>query len=158
MNFKHGTTAVILVAALAGATGCGARSRPSGEAPDPPSAGAPAATPSAAASAAEAQAIGETVVTVEDFAYELPVTVDPGATVTVINAGQATHTVTALGDGAFEAVVAGDGTATVSAPREPGEYPVVRTYPPPEMSGTLVVESRHRPCRRTGSPAGGWGC
>ena len=79
------------------------------------------------------------MITVEDFAYELPDLVAPGATVTVINEGDATHTVTAEDEGSFEAVVAGGETTTFVAPDEPGEYPVFCTYHP-EMSGTLVVE------------------
>lgn len=139
MNIKHGITGVVLVAALAGATGCGARSGPSGEVPEPPPAGAPAATATPDASPTEARAAEEAVITVRDFAYELPSSVAPGATVTVLNEGEATHTVTAQEDGGFDAIAAGGETVTFTAPDRPGEYPVSCTYHP-EMSGTLIVE------------------
>lgn len=133
MNITHGITTIVLAAALTTATGCAARSGPAGEAPEAPASQAPAAA-SAAAQPAE-----EPVITVEDFAYELPGSVAPGATVTVINDGEATHTVTAQEAGTFEAVVAGGETTTFTAPEEPGEYPITCTYHP-EMSGTLIVE------------------
>lgn len=135
MTMKHAVTSVALIAALAGATGCGARSGPAGEVPEAPSAGAPAATASPGAAAAPAE---EAVVTVEDFAYALPASVAPGATVTVINEGEATHSVTAE-DGSFEAVVASGATTTFLAPEEPGDYAVFCAYHP-EMTGTLTVE------------------
>ncbi|MEX5297200.1 cupredoxin domain-containing protein [Kocuria sp. CPCC 205292] len=137
MNLTHGITAVALVAALAGATGCAARSGPAGEAPEAPAPSAPA--PGSEARSSAAQPAEEPVITVEDFAYELPDSVAPGATVTVINEGEATHTVTAQDAGTFDAVVAGGGTTTFTAPDEPGEYPIACSYHP-EMSGTLVVE------------------
>lgn len=138
MNTTHGITTIVLAAALAGATGCAARSGPAGEAPEAPASQAPAPTAAAPGSAA-APSAQEAVITVEDFAYELPDSVAPGATVTVINDGEATHTVTAQEAGTFEAVVAGGEITTFTAPEAPGEYPITCTYHP-EMSGTLVVE------------------
>lgn len=135
MTVKHAITSVALIVALAGATGCGARSGPAGEVPEAPSAEAPAATASPGTADSPAE---EAVVTVEDFAYALPASVAPGATVTVINEGDATHSVTAE-DGSFEAVVASGGTTTFTAPDEPGDYAVFCTYHP-EMTGTLTVE------------------
>lgn len=142
MNITHGITTIVLAAALATATGCAARSGPAGDTPETPASQAPApAAPAASADAgsAAAQPAEEPVITVEDFAYELPDSVAPGATVTVVNEGEATHTVTAQDTGAFEAVVAGGETTTFTAPEEPGEYPITCNYHP-EMSGTLVVE------------------
>ncbi|MGQ1799092.1 cupredoxin domain-containing protein [Kocuria oceani] len=137
MNITHGITTIVLAAALATATGCAARSGPAGDTPEAPALTAPAA--SADAGSAAAQPAEEPVITVEDFVYELPASVAPGATVTVVNQGEATHTVTAQDTGAFEAVVAGGETTTFTAPEEPGEYPITCAYHP-EMSGTLVVE------------------
>lgn len=139
MNTVHGITAVVLAAALAGATGCAARSGPAGEVPEAPSSAALAPTAAPGAGSAAAQPAGEPVITVRDFAYELPTSVAPGATVTVINEGEASHTVTDQDDGGFDVVVAGGDTTTFTAPDEPGEYPITCTYHP-EMSGTLVVE------------------
>lgn len=127
MKIEHAVTSVALIAALAGATGCGARSGPSGEVPEAPATGT-----------AQAPAAEEPVITVEDFAYELPASVAPGATVTVINEGDATHTVTAEDD-SFEAIVAGGDTTTFLAPEQPGDYAVACAYHA-GMSGTLTVE------------------
>lgn len=141
MNITHGITTIVLAAALAGATGCAARSGPAGDTPEAPASTAPAASADAGSAAAQpaGEPAGEPVITVEDFAYELPAPVAPGATITVINDGEATHTVTAQDTGTFDAVVAGGETTTFTAPEEPGEYPITCTYHP-EMSGTLVVE------------------
>lgn len=141
MNITHGIATVVLTAALVGATGCSARSGPSGEEPEPSAADAPAATSAPEAGPTEGSPAeqGEAVITIEDFTYELPSPVAPGSTVTVINEGDATHTVTAQDDGAFEAIAAGGGTVTFTAPGEPGEYPITCTYHP-DMSGTLTVE------------------
>lgn len=141
MNITRGIITVVLGAALAGATGCAARSGPSGEEPEPPAASAPAATPSPGAGGTEGSSAeaGQAVITVEDFAYELPSSVAPGSTVTVINEGEATHTVTAQGEGTFEAIAAGGETVTFTAPEEPGDYSITCTYHP-DMSGVLTVE------------------
>jgi plastocyanin len=79
------------------------------------------------------------VITIKDFQYELPDSVAPGATVTVINEDAAPHTVTAENDGGFDAIAAGGETVTFTAPEEPGEYPIICTYHP-QMSATLVVQ------------------
>lgn len=141
MNFIHGITTVVLAAALVGTAGCAARSGPAGEVPETPATSAPAATPSPEAGSTEGSQAeqGEAVITVGDFSYDLPPSVAPGSTVTVINEGEATHTVTAQGEGSFEAIAAGGETVTFTAPEEPGEYPITCTYHP-EMSGTLTVE------------------
>lgn len=139
MSIKHRIISLVLAAALAGATGCAARSGPAGEVPEAPSPATPAATSSAEAVTAEGAPVEEAVITVRDFAYELPASVAPGATVTVINDGDAAHTVTAQGKGSFDAVVAGGDTTTFIAPEEPGEYPIACTYHS-EMTGILLVE------------------
>lgn len=129
MNIKRSITSAVLAAALAAATGCTSRTGPAGEVPEAP-----------ASEAAENRPEGLTAIVVEDFAYEqLPDSVTPGATVTVINDGEATHTVTAQGEGVFDVVVPGGRTTTFAAPEEPGAYPIACTYHP-EMSGILVVE------------------
>jgi plastocyanin len=79
-------------------------------------------------------------ITIKDFAYGAPLTVAPGATVTVTNMDAAAHTVTADKGKAFDAKVAGHGgTATFTAPSIPGTYPYHCTYHP-EMHGTLTVK------------------
>lgn len=138
MNFRHGTAGLALMAALIGVIGCAARSGPSGEVPEARSSGAPAATVSPNAGATEVRPVEEAVITVRDFAYELPSSVAPGATVTVVNEGEATHAVTAQDRATFEAVVAGGEATTFIAPEVPGAYPIICTYHP-EISGTLIV-------------------
>ncbi|MEO5316330.1 cupredoxin domain-containing protein [Pseudarthrobacter sp. CC12] len=81
-----------------------------------------------------------TAITIKDFAYGNPVTVSPGATVTVTNQDSAAHTVTADQGQAFDAKVKGDGgTATFTAPTQPGTYAFHCTYHP-NMHGTLTVK------------------
>ncbi|MCB5283926.1 MULTISPECIES: cupredoxin domain-containing protein [Micrococcaceae] len=145
---KIGNRAWIIVAAagLAGLTGCSA---PAGQAPsqDPPASTSSAAqaspgatTPgSSGASSGPAAPDGETVIKIRDFAYEMPASVAPGATITVINEDTAPHTVTAKDGGAFNAQVAAGQTITFTAPKDAGDYAVICTYHP-RMAGTLVVK------------------
>ena len=78
-------------------------------------------------------------ITIKDFAYGDPLTVAPGAAVTVTNMDAAAHTVTADEGSAFDAQVKGGGTATFTAPTKPGSYAYHCTYHP-GMHGTLVVK------------------
>ena len=73
---------------------------------------------------------------ISGFAYS-PVTVPPGARVTVSNADSVTHTVTA-GGGAFDVTVRAKGSAVLTAPSKPGTYSFTCTIHP-EMHGVLVV-------------------
>jgi plastocyanin len=149
MKLKQAMVIVVLAGAAGSLTGCGAEEGPSGSVPSASSSSAastaasPAratpgsSTPEASSSApADAQ---EIVITIRDFQYELPDSVAPGATVTVINEDAAPHTVTAENDGGFDAIAAGGETVTFTAPEEPGEYPIICTYHP-QMSATLVVQ------------------
>jgi plastocyanin len=149
MKLKQAMVIVTLAGAAGGLTGCGAQSGPSGAVPQAtsssaaataassPQAGPASSAPATASSASEAPE--EAVITIKDFQYELPASVAPGATVTVINEDTAPHTVTADNDGGFDAVAAGGETVTFTAPEEPGEYPIICTYHP-QMSATLVVQ------------------
>ena len=77
---------------------------------------------------------------IKDFDFGTPVTVSPGAVVTVTNLDSARHTVTADHAGAFDVDVAGNGgTATFAAPATPGTYPFHCTYHP-RMKGSLTVK------------------
>lgn len=79
-------------------------------------------------------------ITIKDFAFGNPVTVSPGAAVTVTNQDTAEHTVTADQGQAFDAEVkGGGGTATFTAPSQPGTYAFHCTYHP-NMHGTLTVK------------------
>ena len=85
------------------------------------------------------RAAEEVVITIEEFAYDLPDAVPPGAEITVRNMDGVGHTVTADEGGAFDVVVGPGEEVTFTAPSEAGEYPFHCT-PHPAMTATLVVE------------------
>ncbi len=80
-------------------------------------------------------------ITIADFAFGPELTVQPGATVRVVNTDSASHNVTAA-DGAFATeTLASGASATFTAPATPGRY-AFRCTLHPEMSGALVVADR----------------
>jgi len=100
--------------------------------------GSPASTSSPSAGSMTGTAA--VTITIKDFAYGDPLSVAPGATVAVTNIDTATHTVTADNGAVFDAQVKGSGgTATFTAPTQPGSYPYHCTYHP-NMHGTLIVK------------------
>ena len=123
--------AVAATVALTGITGCatqeGAPSAP------PPTASSPA--PSADGSALA----GEAVITIRGFAYEVPASVKPGAMVTVTNADNAPHTLTAKDKSGFDVEVPAGATVSFKAPDAPGEYGIICSFHP-QMTGTLVMK------------------
>ncbi|MFD1716355.1 cupredoxin domain-containing protein [Georgenia deserti] len=84
------------------------------------------------------QAAGDVAITIVDFEYELPESVEPGATITVTNEDDVGHTVTSDEEGIFDVVVGPGETVDFTAPEEAGEYPFHCT-PHPQMTSTLVV-------------------
>ncbi|MFP5335517.1 MAG: cupredoxin domain-containing protein [Actinomycetes bacterium] len=121
-------TASALLALLVAA--CGA--------PDDGAPGAQDGTPPAAVTETDEAPAEELVITISDFAFDVPATVPPGAEVTVVNEDSSFHTVTAA-DGAFDVDAPGGETVTFTAPEEPGEYAFSCT-PHPRMTATLTVE------------------
>jgi len=127
---------LLLVTVLLGTGGCagdGSPAQTTAAVPDgttsPPVITTPAITTPAANSIA-----------IQNFEYGAPVTVSPGAVVTVTNLDSARHTVTADDGGTFAVDVAGSGgTATFTAPSTPGSYPFHCTYHP-RMQGMLTVK------------------
>ena len=131
--------AVLLVLGAAAATGCAGGSTPSASPPaaseTPPPPAAPPSPPAVPASspATEPSPPAATVidpppaptVTVDDFAYDVPASVPPGATVVVANVDVEAHTLTATGEGGFAVTVPVDGQGTFVAPTAPGRYPFV---------------------------------
>lgn len=136
--------ALLLVLTAAVASGCGAGSTTDAVAPSAasapsassassasstPSAATPSpavaqpAAPSAESPAKSVPAADGPTVTVDNFAYDVPATVSPGATVVVDNVDVETHTLTAKGDGGFAVTVPVDGQGTFVAPTAPGDYP-----------------------------------
>lgn len=92
------------------------------------------AAPSSSSSAQEADA----VITISDFAYAVPASVAPGATVTIKNEDSQAHTVTSK-EGGFDVKIDPKGTATMKAPDKPGSYKFVCTFHA-NMASTLVVK------------------
>jgi plastocyanin len=88
----------------------------------------PAETPDAA-----------TTIYIREFAYTVPDSVAPGATLTVVNADADAHTVTSDTAGDFDVTVSGKSQATFTAPTKPGSYPFLCAFHH-YMTGILVVK------------------
>ena len=97
-----------------------------------------ASSTTAASSTATATATGPKI-SIADMKFSAPLTVTPGATVTVVNSDSVEHTVTADAGNAFNAEVGDNGTATFTAPTQPGTYAYHCTYHP-LMHGQLIVQ------------------
>lgn len=122
--------AICLVAALA--TACGGSGNTSQASPtDTATATATEATAAPAASAA--------TITIANMSFGAPVTVPPGAAVSIKNDDSAEHSVTSDAAGKFDVEIDGKGQATLTAPTEPGEYAFHCKYHP-SMHGTLIVK------------------
>lgn len=104
--------------------------------PSPAASGATSAPadPSPAATAESEKA----VISIADFAYTVPASVAPGATITIKNSDKQAHTVTSK-EGGFDVKVDPNGTATLTAPSKPGSYPFVCSFHG-NMTSTLVVK------------------
>src|SRR6478672_7526222 len=133
MNARRKLSALLVLLILLGTGGCAGGSGSPAPTSAPPPGPAYGAGPTAGTAAATA------TITIKDFAYGDPLTVAPGAAVTVTNMDAAAHTVTADEGSAFDAQVKGGGTATFTAPTKPGSYAYHCTYHP-GMHGTLVVK------------------
>jgi plastocyanin len=124
---------IVAAAALIAVSGCGA--------PGAGGQGASSSPNSAASSSAPPSGTNEPLtITIKDFSYQGPVSVSPGAKVTVKNEDAQAHTVTSDDGKAFDAAVdGGGGAAEFTAPAKPGSYPYHCTYHG-NMHGTLVVK------------------
>ncbi|TPG33657.1 cupredoxin domain-containing protein [Mycolicibacterium hodleri] len=78
-------------------------------------------------------------ITISGMAFGEPLTVAPGATITVVNDDSVEHSVTSKPETGFDTDIDGGATKTFTAPTQPGEYPFVCTYHP-NMKGTLTVK------------------
>ncbi len=134
MKISNAMWSIVAAALLAGLAGCSSQ----GGAPGNPGTSAPGASAVQESSGAATPA-GDARVTIKDFTYDLPDSVEPGETVTVVNEDSAPHTLTAKDKGGFDVQLAGGATVTLTAPEEPGEYGITCTYHP-QMAGTLVVK------------------
>jgi plastocyanin len=124
--------ALCLVAAFA--TACGGSSNTTQETQT----GTATATGTAEATSAPAAASAATI-TIANMNFGEPITVPPGATITIKNDDSAEHSVTSDTAGKFDVEVEGKEQGTLTAPTEPGEYPFHCTYHP-SMHGTLIVK------------------
>ena len=85
-----------------------------------------------------AEASGPTI-TMANMSFGDPITVAPGATITLKNDDSAEHSVTSQTEGKFDVHVDGGEQGTLTAPTEPGEYAFYCVYHP-SMKGTLIVK------------------
>ena len=143
----------VLLASAIGVTalaGCGSSDSPEA-ATVPSSASSPAGTgtgsaavtsaPTTSSSAASmpSQPAAQAVVTIDKFDYSVPISVSPGAMITVQNRDGEKHTVTADSADAFDVEVDGDGSTSFTAPTTPGSYPFHCIFHS-NMTGVLVVK------------------
>jgi plastocyanin len=92
---------------------------------------------SSAGASSSAPVVGAEI-TIEDFEYRTPVSVRPGATVSVTNMDEA-HSVTADDGSSFDITVTAGATVTFTAPTTPGSYAFHCIFHS-NMNGVLVVE------------------
>lgn len=127
--------AVCLVAATA--TACGAdTSAQKSETGTATLTASPTASEGKASAPAEA---GAATITIASMNFGAPITVSPGAQVSIKNNDSAEHSVTSDAAGKFDVDVEGKKQVTLTAPSEPGEYAYHCTYHP-SMHGTLIVK------------------
>jgi plastocyanin len=127
--------AMCLVAAVATACG-GSNSSQQDETGTATMTASPTGT--AAATGGPAAATAATM-TIASMNFGQPITVPPGAQITVKNDDSAEHSVTSDTEGKFDVHVDGREQGTLTAPMEPGEYAFHCVYHP-AMHGTLVVK------------------
>jgi plastocyanin len=100
--------------------------------------GTATATASPESTSSTAAASGPTI-TMANMSFGDPITVAPGATITLKNDDSAEHSVTSETDGKFDVHVDAGEQGTLTAPTEPGEYAFYCVYHP-SMKGTLIVQ------------------
>jgi plastocyanin len=86
-----------------------------------------------------ATASGGATITIANFSFGDPITVSPGAPVTINNTDSVEHSVTSDTAGKFDTDVDGKESKTFTAPSEPAEYAFHCTYHK-SMKGTLIVK------------------
>ena len=122
--------AMCLVAAVA--TACGGSSNTT------QATGTETATATAEQTNGPAAASGATL-TIANMSFGAPLTVSPGAQITIKNDDSVEHSVTSDAAGKFNVEVDGKEQGTLTAPTEPGDYAFHCTYHP-SMHGTLTVK------------------
>lgn len=99
--------------------------------------GTATATASLETTSAAAEPAGPTI-TMANMSFSGPITVAPGAKITVKNDDSAEHSVTSQTEGEFDVHVDAGEQGTLTAPSKPGEYAFFCVYHP-SMKGTLIV-------------------
>jgi plastocyanin len=82
---------------------------------------------------------GTATITMAGMSFGAPITVPPGAQITIKNDDSAEHSVTSQTAGLFDVHVDGNQQGTLTAPTEPGEYAFYCIYHP-SMTSTLTVK------------------
>jgi len=100
--------------------------------------GTATATASPESTSSTTEASGPTI-TMANMSFGDPITVAPGATITLKNDDSAEHSVTSETEGTFDVHVDAGEQGTLTAPTEPGEYAFYCVYHP-SMKGTLIVQ------------------
>ena len=125
-----------LIAAIA--TACGGSSS-TDETTETATAAETATSSEATTSENSPTATAGATITIENMAFGEPLTVAPGAEISIVNNDSAEHSVTSETAGSFDVHVDGKQKGTLIAPTEPGEYPFHCVYHP-SMKGTLIVK------------------
>ena len=99
---------------------------------------APNSTPTSSAVPVTGPVQGPAI-TITALNFGDPLTVAPGAQVTVVNSDDVAHTVTSKVKGQFDVKVGGNAQMTFNAPTTPGRYPYYCVYHP-GMVGVLIVQ------------------
>lgn len=133
MTKLHGTVAALGVITLliagcgsSGTTGYGQTGTTATNSAAPATNGA---TPAASGS----------TITISSMSFGDPITVAPGAEVTIANQDGVEHSVTSKTAGQFDTEVDASGQKTFTAPTQPGEYAFYCKYHS-NMKGTLIVK------------------
>jgi plastocyanin len=125
--------AVCLVAAMT--TACGGSSNPTYAS----NSGTETATASGSEATSAPASASAATITIANMNFGEPVTVPPGAQITIKNDDSAEHSVTSDTAGKFDVEVDGKEQKTLTAPTEPGEYAFHCKYHS-SMHGTLTVK------------------
>ncbi len=121
----------VLMAAGCGGSGGSKQAKTAGKA------GAQAAPTTGAPATPTSQDSGTAVLTIQASGFGQPLTVNPGEPIKIVN--QETKAETVTSGTAFDVKVPAGGTATFTAPSEPGTYPL-SSKTEPALHGTLKVQ------------------
>jgi plastocyanin len=127
MTKLHGTVAALGVIAIVVAGCSGSSSTGYGS------------TSAAPATSSAAPAASGSTITISGMSFGDPITVSPGAQVSITNDDGVEHSVTSKTAGQFDTEVDAKEQKTFTAPTQPGEYPFYCKYHS-NMKGTLVVK------------------